>query len=279
MVRLKSHLMYEIGALASTSDRTPNEVVDDLRARHVEDELLAALGPRAAGDADRPVRVLLEQPAPLADHLGLDPEAELDAERLDLRRESVEAVRAACAGRRTSRRATSRPSRAGRTSRRRGRTARRRGRAPTSRSRRSFDLVEAEVGRLPVVDEDRPRRVAPRAAREPLAIEAVERVAHRPEPGVRVDQDRLGRLEGGARLERPGERLRADADPDPRRVEGVDLGLGDEVARVDEAEPVDLARILGRGRATERDERVVLVARRRRGRCRPTGGRAGAGVR
>ena len=42
---------------------------------------------------------------------------------------------------------------------------------------------------------------------------------------------------------------------------GVDLGLGDEVARVDEAEPVDLARVLGRGRADERDERVVVVAR------------------
>ena len=136
MVRFMSHLMYEIGALDRTSDRTPKRWSTISGPRHVEDELLAALGPRPAGDADGPVRVRLEQPAPLADHLGLDPQAELDARApRPCAGEPIEAVRAACAGRRTSRRATSRPRRAGRTSRHRGRTARRRGRAPTSRSR------------------------------------------------------------------------------------------------------------------------------------------------
>ena len=43
---------------------------------------------------------------------------------------------------------------------------------------------------------------------------------------------------------------------------GVHLGLGEEVARVDEAEPVGLAvRLVGR-RAPQREERVVLRARR-----------------
>ena len=61
MVRFMSHLTYEIGALERTLGQDAGQVVDDLRARHVEDELLAALGPRPAGDADRPVRVRLEQ--------------------------------------------------------------------------------------------------------------------------------------------------------------------------------------------------------------------------
>ena len=83
-----------------------------------------------------------------------------------------------------------------------------------------------------------------------------------PSPSVAPRDDRLGRRERLAGRESPGEGLGLDADPDPRRVEGVHLGLGEEVARVDEAEPVGLAlRLVGR-RPAERDERVVLRARR-----------------
>ena len=63
MFRFMSHLTYEIGALARTAVSASVEVVDDLRPAHVEDELLAALGPRPARDADRPVRVRPEQVA------------------------------------------------------------------------------------------------------------------------------------------------------------------------------------------------------------------------
>ena len=61
IVRFMSHLTYEIGALREDLRQDAEQVVDDLGPRHVEDELLAALGPRPAGDADRPVRVRLEQ--------------------------------------------------------------------------------------------------------------------------------------------------------------------------------------------------------------------------
>ena len=70
-----------------------------------------------------------------------------------------------------------------------------------------------------------------------------------------------GRGEGRARLERPAEAVRADPDPDAGRVERVDLGLGDEVARVDEAEADHLAVGLGRRGAAQGDERVVHRAR------------------
>ena len=115
------------------------------------------------------------------------------------------------------------------------------------------------------------------AARQPLAIEAVEGVAHRRRarrPSRRGWPPGLAKAAPGSSVQ--VKRVGADADPDAGRVERVDLGLGDEVARVDEAEAVDLAGVLGRGRATQRDERVVLVARGARGRCRPTAVRGAA---
>ena len=109
---------------------------------------------------------------------------------------------------------------------------------------------------------DGPRAVAPGAARQPLPEEAVERVRQRAEAGVRVGHDRLRGRERRARLEPPGERVGLDAEPDARRPERVDLRLGEEVAGVDEAEPVGLAVRLVRGGAAQGEERVVLGARR-----------------
>ena len=173
MFRFMSHLTYEIGALPRTSESTPNEVVDDLGPAHVEDELLAALGPLPAGDADRPVRVSLEQLAALADHLGLDPQAELQAERLDRAGQPVDAVGQLAA--------VDEPV----AERRRVVVA-----LPEpavvedeqldpqllrdGRHREEPIGVEIEVRALPVVDQHRPRPIAPRAAGQPLAEEAVE---------------------------------------------------------------------------------------------------------
>ena len=235
------------------------QVVDHLRPRHVQDVLLAALRPRPSGDADRPIGVRLEQPTPLADHLRLDPQTEGHPERLDLRAKSVEAawqlaaVHGPIAERGRVRVALAEPAvvedeqfdpevaRCG-------------------RDLEELRLVEAEIGRLPVIDEDRPRRIAPPSTRQPLAVEPVERVAHRVEARIGVDEDGFGGGERLARLERPGEGVRADADPDSGRVERIDLCLGDEVARIDEAESIGLAFGLGRRGALERDEWVVLVA-------------------
>ncbi len=51
-----------------------------------------------------------------------------------------------------------------------------------------------------------------------------------------------------------------DADPEPGRPERVDLGLGEEVAGVDEAHRDRLAGVLGRGGPAHGEERAVLVA-------------------
>ena len=76
--------MYEIGAFDEDVGQNAEEVVHDVWARHVEDELVPAHRSWPARDADGPVGVRLEQAAPLRDHLGLDPDAELETERFDL---------------------------------------------------------------------------------------------------------------------------------------------------------------------------------------------------
>ena len=73
-------------------------MIDDLGPAHVEDELLAALGPLPAGHADRPIRVSLEQLAPLADHLWLDPQPEPQPECLDRAGQPVDAIGQLAAG-------------------------------------------------------------------------------------------------------------------------------------------------------------------------------------
>ena len=215
-------------------------MVDDLRAAHVEDELLPALGPWPAGHADRPVRVGREEVAARAHHLGLDPQPEEHAERLDPPGDAGDPVRqlaqvdgpVAERGRVVV--ALAEP-------------------AVVEHEQLDAELVgdpgdldelvlgELEVRPLPVVDEHRPRPVAPDAAGEPLAVQPVVGVAQVAEAVGRVDEDRLGRAELGARLERPGERLGVDADPQPEPAERVALGLGQEVARVDQAEADRLA--------------------------------------
>ena len=212
-------------------------MVDDLGTRHVQDELLAALGPRPARDPDRPVRMRLEQLAVLADHLGLDPQPEPEAERLDLPGEAVDPVG-------SLRRSTNQsPSEVVSSSRSPNQPSSRTN-SSTPRSRAAVGdleelrLVEVEVGRLPVVDAgpaagDRARCRA-RDARG--RARGARRSARRGPRRSRRGRPRASRTPRPARA--PGEGVRADPEPDPGRVERVDLGLGQEVARVDEAEAV-----------------------------------------
>ena len=134
-------------------------------------------------------------------------------------------------------------------------------------ARRRGDLdqavgVEAEVGGLPVVDQDRPRPVTPVPARQAVAVERVERVGQAAQPVLGVGDDRLGHGEAS----HPGSRRQPNVDGSMPEADAggavrLDLDLGQEVAGVDEAEPVRLAvGFVGR-RSTQREERVVLVAR------------------
>jgi hypothetical protein len=72
------------------------------------------------------------------------------------------------------------------------------------RDLQQLGLVEVVVRRLPVVDDDRPRGIAPDAARESIAIETVIRIRERPQAGLGIDENRLRRAELGAGVKGPG---------------------------------------------------------------------------
>ncbi|MPM92744.1 hypothetical protein SDC9_139880 [bioreactor metagenome] len=128
------------------------------------------------------------------------------------------------------------------------------------RDGQQFLRVEMEVGRLPVVDQDRPLAVFPRAADQLVAEYVVEGAAHGSKPFCRVDQQRFGSLELFAGTEFPGESPLIDADLGAQPVELVKLDLGGEVAAVKQGDAVDLSGLLGGVRRGQREERVLLVA-------------------
>ena len=233
------------------------QVVDDLRPGQVEHVLAAMLGSRPAGHADCPVRMLGKQPAALADHLRLDPQAELHAQGGDLAGQAVDPV--------------------GQLAPVDGPVAERAGVVvagpePAVVEDEQLDpqvagdlgdgqqlgLVEVEVGSFPVIDQDRPRPVAPVAPGESLAVQPVIGVAEAAEPLAGPGQDGLGRAELGSRLEGPAKALRVDPEADPGRPVLAHLGLGQEVAGVDETESVGLAGRLGRVRPAQ-DQRWVML--------------------
>ena len=121
-------------------------------------------------------------------------------------------------------------------------------------------VVEVEVGRLPVVEHDRPRPVAPRATRHPLPVQAVEASDRPPRPSPDHAMTASGVVNAA-----PGSRRQAKASGwMPRRSargpERVDLHFGQEVAGVDEAAGLGLAGVLGRRGPAQGEERAVLGA-------------------
>ena len=129
-------------------------------------------------------------------------------------------------------------------------------------------VVEVEIRRLPVVDEDGAHRVAVFAAQEMLAIRRMERLRHSVQPVRRIDADDLRRLEHFAWLELPGKIRRVQSRDDARRTELLNLCPQRETAAVNQAERIDLSGQFSRLGACEREERRLLVrARAARARC------------
>ena len=87
----------------------------------------------------------------------------------------------------------------------------------------------------------------------------MEGLAHGVQAPTGVDHDGLGGLEGFAGGQLPVEAEGVDAQGDPGGVPGIHLGLGQEVAGVNEGEADDLALVLVRAGAAEHDEGIVVM--------------------
>ena len=144
-------------------------MVDDLRSGQIEHQLLTALRPGPTDDPDRPVRVGGEQLAALADHLGFDPQPEAEAERLDPPSQTVDPVgQLAPVDDPVPERARVIVT----------------GAEPAVVEDKQLDpevagdagdidqlrLIEVEVRPFPVVDQDRPRPIAPGSPGQALAV-------------------------------------------------------------------------------------------------------------
>ena len=90
-------------------------------------------------------------------------------------------------------------------------------------------------------------------------IKSVEGPAHGIEAVLRVDKDSLGGLERVPRLQLPAEGPRVDAHAHTGDIPGVDLGPGQEVSGIDQADPQSLSAILIRAGTFQQEKRIVLV--------------------
>ena len=256
-----SHFTYAIGALPRIADSAPARWSTTSGRPRSRTSLLTALGPVSAVDADDPLGMGAIEVAVRADHLRLDPQTEAKPEVRDRTSDAVDPVGQLApiddpvAERAIVRIALAEPAV----------VEHEELHAEVARGRGDPDepvVVEVEVGPFPVVEDDRPRPIAPPTARQSLAIQRMERVGHGAQAVIGPDDHRLRCREHLARVQRPAERLWRDADADSGGAEGIDLRLGEEVARVDQADAVGLAVLLVRGRAAQAKIGVVLGTRR-----------------
>ena len=231
-----------------------HDVVLHLRPREVKHELMAAEGHRSVRRAQHPVGMRTIEVAVLRDHLRLEPEAEFQPAPVRRGRDALDAalelfpVDRPVAERGIVVVPMAEPA-----------VVEHEELEPEIRRARServhLLVVEVEIRRLPVVDEDRAHRVAVFAAQEMLAIRRMERLRHSVQPVRRVDADDFRRLERLSRRELPGEIRWVQPRDDARRAELLHLRLHREAAAVNQAERINLPGQLSRLGAREREER------------------------
>ena len=245
-------------ALVEHRAQLGEDVLAHVFAREVEYELVAAERGRFARHGERPVGMRAVQVGVLVDHLRLHPDAELDAERVDLLDELGErAAELLLVDRPVAERAevvvaVAEPAvvhdehvhaQVG------------------GLGGKAHELVagEVEVMGLPAVHEHGARGVAPRAAADVPADAAVQVVGEALQARARVGHDDLGRHELVAGLQRIGEQLvgKAHLHADLLVLGLLDLGL--EVSAVHERHGPGAARRLGGIAVAQDHERVVLV--------------------
>ena len=220
------------------------EVAAHILAREVEDVLVAPYAGPPVGDGDHPIGMILVELALDADHLRLDPEAEHHAEAVDLLAEAGEAGGELLG--------VDRPVTEG-------------GVVVIAEAepaviedeelnpelgalpRQSEELLlgELEVGRLPVVDEDRALAELPRAAHDVVVDEVVEVGARPVHAGGGVGEDGLRALEAVLGRELPAEGRRVDARDDTCLAEGGALDHLPVVGGVDEVDADALLPLVG----------------------------------
>ena len=235
--------------------------IDDFGPGQVQRQLAAAGGGAAAGQRQRPVGVGAVEVGILADHLGLDPDAEPHAQRVhavdqrvqpagqlggvDLPVAQAAVVVVALAEPAVVQHHQLHAQRGGFFG-------------------NGGDLVgrEVKVGGFPVVDQHRPPGVAPGAAADIPPQKTVVQPRQRAQARAGVRQDDLGRGKGLPRLQQPAKAFVLDAGDDAHQAGLRLLDIGAETAGVRQHDAAAVAGLLGGVVVAQDDEGVVVVAGR-----------------
>mmetsp|Transcript_33749 Transcript_33749/g.107199 ORF Transcript_33749/g.107199 Transcript_33749/m.107199 type:complete len:596 (-) Transcript_33749:884-2671(-) len=250
--------VLDVGAAQVGGDHVVN-VLADLSATHVEHELVAALGVRPPDLVEAPVGVRLVQLGLDVDHFRLDPQAELEAQGVDVLHQPRETlwelgkVSEPVPEARGGVVALPEPS-----------VVEDQHLAP-ARGGGARELHDPLVGHpeihgLPRVDQDRGHLVDESLRHEVLAVHPVVLVAHVGHARARPHHHALGRLERVSGGKVPLELVGVDSHVDPQALRLCHIRLDAKVARVYQVECVHVPVILRRGAHGHGRERIVLVA-------------------
>ena len=123
----------------------------------------------------------------------------------------------------------------------------------------NFIGVEIEIGRFPVVDENRAQFFFPGTADDMPPDEIVIRMRHRSESGIRIRKNGLRCIEGLAAAKLPGEEIRIDAERSTNHIVLALLCHLQMIAGIHEKKSVHIALLLIGSRLEKCKERIFLV--------------------
>ena len=249
------------GALVEHAADLCEDVVAHLGARQVEHELVAAEHGRLAGDGERPVGMGAVEIRVLAHHLGLHPDAKLQAHVIDCRDELCQGSPKLLLVDPPVTEASLVVAAVGKPA------VVHHQQLDTHLLRQPGELhqpvsVEVEVEGLPAVDEHGTHAVAPVATAHVLAHATMQVLRQPPEPLSRVAHDYLGCHQLLARLERIGEQLVGEPQLQARLAVLVARHLTFEASAVGELHRPAAARDLCRIAVRQQQEGILLVRRR-----------------
>ena len=227
--------------------------------RHVQHQLAAPEGGRSSGNGQGPVRVFPVQVAVEADHLRLDPQAELHAHAVDGIRKALQAPgQLLQVGLPVPQPAVVAVAPAEPAVIQHHHLHAKIGRLPGKREQPG--LVEVERHRFPVVDQHRAAAMVPAAADDVIADEVMQDARKALQPFRGAAEDDFRGRERLAPLQPPGEHFAVDAADDPHKAQLVHLHIRAVVAAVHRHDADALPLCLRGGGLHQRHEGVVMVA-------------------
>ena len=123
-----------------------------------------------------------------------------------------------------------------------------------------FFFIEVKVGSFPVVDQNGALPVQIRTADQMFAVQVMEGTGHSADTLVGVHQHRLRRIKPSSGLQQPLEAIRMDAHGQTQGVQMIQLRLGAEITGIHQIDAVDISLLLVCAGTCNHHKRMILMA-------------------